>query len=53
LPWANSTSAVQAFARYRRQGGPKRRPLHDLFIGAHAAVANLDVLTRDVAGYRS
>ncbi len=53
LPWASCSLAAKAFARYRRQGGAKLRPLPDFFIGAHAAVANLGVLTRDVAGYRS
>lgn len=53
LSWACCALAAKAFAQYRRQGGAKLRPLPDFFIGAHAAVANLGVLTRDVAGYRS
>jgi predicted nucleic acid-binding protein len=51
LPWASSALAARAFALYRQRGGARVRPLRDFFIGAHAAVANLSVLTRDRAGY--
>ena len=43
--------AGKAFVKYRRQGGTKTNVLADFFIGAHAAVAKLPVLTRDVARY--
>jgi hypothetical protein len=51
LPWACAGLAARAFAIYRRRGGARAKPLPDFFIGAHAAVANLSVLTRDRAGY--
>jgi predicted nucleic acid-binding protein len=38
---------------YRRRRGGKSRVLPDFFIGAHAAVSRLPLLTRDVARYRS
>ena len=47
LPWAASWLVARAFRDYRRQGGPRTTPLPDLFIGAHAAVAGLQLLTRD------
>lgn len=53
LPWSVAGLAARAFALYRQRGGSKLKPLPDFFIGAHAAVANLSVLTRDPAGYRS
>ena len=53
LPWACAALAARAFGHYRKRGGVRRSPLPDFFIGAHAAVANLTVLTRDVAPYRS
>jgi predicted nucleic acid-binding protein len=53
LPWAASSLAAAAFALYRRRGGGRDKPLPDFFIGAHAAVANLSVLTRDPKPYRS
>jgi hypothetical protein len=37
---------------YRRVGGKKTAPLPDFFIGAHAAVEKLDLLTRHTARYR-
>jgi predicted nucleic acid-binding protein len=51
LPWACAALAAKAFSLYRRRGGTRLLPLPDFFIGAHAAVANLSVLTRDRAGY--
>ena len=53
LPWACAGLTARAFAAYRRRGGSKQRPLPDFYIGAHAAVSNLSVLTRDPGGYRS
>jgi len=53
LPWASAELAAWAFRLYREQGGAKTAPLPDFFIGAHAALANLTVLTRDPAPYRS
>ena len=40
--------AGKAFVKYRRQGGTRTNVLADFFIGAHAAVAGLPGLTRDV-----
>lgn len=40
--------AGKAFLKYRRRKGSKASPLPDFFIGAHAAVENLLLLTRDV-----
>ena len=47
LPYAAAFLAGQALARYRRQGGNKKRMLADFLIGAHAAVADLGLITRD------
>jgi hypothetical protein len=43
--------AGKAFVRYRRTGGTKQSVLADFFIGAHAAVAKLPILTRDTRRY--
>jgi predicted nucleic acid-binding protein len=43
--------AGKAFVRYRRLGGAKSNVLGDFFIGAHAAVSGLPVLTRDTRRY--
>lgn len=53
LPWPASFLAGKAFVEYRRRGGAKRSPLPDFFIGAHAAVERLPLLTRDPARYRT
>ncbi len=45
--------AGKAFIRYRRLGGTKSNVLGDFFIGAHAAVSGLAVLTRDTRRYAS
>lgn len=53
LPWACASLTATAFSLYRRRGGLKHKPLPDFYVGAHAAVTNLSVLTRDPAPYRS
>lgn len=45
--------AGKVFKNYRRQGGAKTGVLPDFFIGAHAAVAGVPLLTRDVTRYRA
>lgn len=45
--------AGKAFTRYRQQGGAKSNVVADFFIGAHAAVAGLPLLTRDTRRYRA
>lgn len=47
LPTAAAFWAAKAFLSYRKTGGNKVRPLPDFFIGAHAYVAQLPLLTRD------
>jgi predicted nucleic acid-binding protein len=44
--------AGKAFARYRAGGGVRTGVLSDFFIGAHAAVDRLTLLTRDPRRYR-
>ena len=53
LPWASASITATAYALYRRSGGTKQKPLPDFFIGAHAAISNLSVLTRDPKPYKS
>lgn len=43
--------ASKAFLQYRKKGGTKTNVLGDFFIGAHAAVSGLHVLTRDTKRY--
>jgi len=45
--------AGKAFKRYRAAGGTRTGVLPDFFIGAHAAVEGLPLLTRDASRYRS
>ena len=45
--------AGKAFLNYRRKGGARDQPLPDFFIGAHAAVAGLPLLTRDTGRVRT
>jgi predicted nucleic acid-binding protein len=53
LPWEAAFLAAKCFERYRRQGGGKHSPLPDFFIGAHAAVTDMALLTRDPRRYRT
>jgi predicted nucleic acid-binding protein len=53
LPWEAAFLAGKCFLEYRRRGGSRRSPLPDFYIGAHAAVAGLPLLTRDARRYRT
>ena len=53
LPWESAFLAGKAFLHYRRNGGTGSSTLPDFFIGAHAAVAGLQLLTRDANRYRT
>lgn len=53
LPWEAGFLAGKAFLIYRRRGGERKTPLPDFYIGAHAAIANLAVLTRDRARFQT
>ncbi len=52
LPWESAFLAGKAFLDYRRNRGTKSSTLPDFLIGAHAAVADLQLLTRDPTRYR-
>jgi predicted nucleic acid-binding protein len=53
MPRAALFLAGKVFQRYRAAGGTRTGVLPDFFIGAHAAVAGLPLLTRDARRYRS
>ena len=53
LPYEAGFLAGKAFLAYRRRGGERLTPLPDFYIGAHAAVAGLRLLTRDARRYRT
>jgi predicted nucleic acid-binding protein len=53
LPWEAGFLAGKAFSAYRRKGGPRTSLLPDFYIGAHAAIGNLALLTRDAARFHS
>jgi predicted nucleic acid-binding protein len=53
LPWEAAFLAGKAFLSYRRRAGARAHPLPDFYIGAHAAVMDYALLTRDPKRYRS
>ena len=53
LPYASGFAAGHAYLAYRRRGGIRTPPLPDFYIGAHAAVAGLTLITRDARRYRT
>jgi hypothetical protein len=53
IPFEAAFLAGKAFLAYRRRGGVRSSPLPDFLIGAHAAVAGYDLLTRDARRYRT
>lgn len=53
IPRAALFLAGKTFKRYRAQRGPQTSILPDFFIGAHAAVLGVPLLTRDVRRYKT
>ncbi|MGC2813414.1 MAG: type II toxin-antitoxin system VapC family toxin [Bradyrhizobium sp.] len=53
MPRAALFLAGKAFIQYRTAGGIRNGVLPDFFIGAHAQIDRLPLLTRDVRRYRS
>lgn len=53
VPWDAAFLAGKCFRNYRRRGGEKRSPLSDFYIGSHAAIRNMILMTRDAARYRT
>jgi len=53
LPWEAGFLAGKCFLAYRRRRGTRATPLPDFYIGAHAAVTGMDLLTRDAARYKT
>ncbi len=53
LPFEAGFLTGKAFLAYRKRGGAKRSPMPDFYVGAHASIARMDLLTRDAARYRT
>jgi len=53
IPYEAAFLAGKSYLLYRQRGGNRRSPLPDFFIGAHAAVAGMPLITRDVGRYRT
>jgi len=53
LPWEAGFLAGKCFVKYRRSGGRRRSPLPDFYIGAHAAIGGIALLTRDTNRYKN
>lgn len=53
LPWEAGFLTGKCFLAYRRRGGTRNAPLPDFYIGAHAAIERLALLTRDATRYRT
>ncbi|MCC6847540.1 MAG: type II toxin-antitoxin system VapC family toxin [Deltaproteobacteria bacterium] len=53
LPWNAAFLAGKCFVMYRKRGGVRSSPLPDFYIGAHASITGMTLLTRDAARYRA
>ena len=53
IPKAALFLAGKAFFNYNKRKGVKISPLPDFYIGAQAAVLDLDLITRDISRYRT
>ena len=53
LPWEAAFVTSRAFLKYRESGGSRTSPMPDFYIGAHALVAGLPLITRQATRYRT
>jgi predicted nucleic acid-binding protein len=53
LPYEAGFLAGKVFLAYKKRGGAKRSPMPDFYVGAHAVVGRMALLTRDAARYRT
>ena len=53
IPFEAAFLAGKCFLDYRKRRGQNASPLPDFFIGAHAAVSGLNLITRDIKRYRT
>jgi predicted nucleic acid-binding protein len=53
LPYEAGFLSGKAFLAYRKRGGAKRSPMPDFYVGAHAVIGSMQLLTRDAARYRT
>lgn len=53
LPYEAGFLTGKAFLKYRKRGGAKRSPMPDFYVGAHALIGGMELLTRDAARYRT
>ena len=53
LPYEAGFLAGKAFLQYKKRGGSRRAPMPDFYVGAHAVVERMALLTRDEARYRT
>jgi hypothetical protein len=53
IPSEAAFLAGKCFTRYRKRGGLRHSTLPDFFIGAHASILGIPLITRDPARYRT
>jgi predicted nucleic acid-binding protein len=51
IPHEAAFLAAKSFLKYKRNGGSKSQTLPDFFIGAHALVNGMSIITRDKCRY--
>ena len=53
LPWEAAFLAGKCFLKNRQKRGKRRSPLPDFYIGAHALITGMALMTRDSSRYRT
>lgn len=53
IPWEAAFLAGKCFLRYLKAGGIRKSTLPDFFIGAHALIGGMVLVSRDMRRYRS
>lgn len=53
LPWEACFLAAKIFAMYKQRGDIKNSTLLDFYIGAHALISGMSLVTRDINRYKT
>lgn len=53
IPISAAFNVSKTFKQYRKNSGDKKTPMPDFYIGEHALILGVPLITRDTSGYKT